>query len=488
MKTFSHIIITALLLISLPSWATIKLPALVGDNMVLQQNTKVNIWGWASPDETVKIEADWLNKEVSAVTGTDSLWKVQISTPKAGGPYSMIITGDNTITLNNILIGEVWVCSGQSNMEKPIGIQPGQKPVFNYEEEIRNANYKQIRLFHVPRKMVAEVQTNVEANWEPCTSKTIDSLKFSAAGYFFGRELFKELKVPIGLIDATWGGTRIEPWTPVEGFKMMPSLDSIYQSVQQNLKIEKHAPTLLYNGMIAPLTNYTVKGAVWYQGESNLMDVNDGLFYAEKMKALIFGWRAAWKNPEMPFYYVQIAPYHYFKDRSDRVNSPDELPLLWEAQTMSLSIPYTGMVVITDIVDDLSDIHPRDKQDVGKRLALVALAKSYGKKDIVYSGPKYKSMKTENDKILISFDYVDGGLIAKDNHPLTWFTIAGEDENFVPATAEIKGDKLVVYHEGLKNPIAVRFAWDEEAQPNFFNKAGLPAIPFRTDNWQINKK
>lgn len=485
--------ITFLLLVSFSCYtsleAKIKLPALVGNQMVLQQKTEVNIWGWANPGENIKIETQWLDQPTSTVAGKDSLWKVQVKTPNAGGPYAITLTGENTIKLTDILIGEVWVCSGQSNMEKPIGIQPGQKPVFNFEEEIKAANYPNIRLFHVPRKKIATVQSDVESTWEICTPQSVDSLKFSAVAYFFGRELYKQLNVPIGLIDASWGGTRIEPWIPTEGFKNIQGLDSLYQLAKRvDDTMNKHNPTLLYNGMIAPLTNYAVKGVIWYQGESNLMDLNDGLLYEQKMKAMIYSWRDAWKNDKLPIYYVQISPYRYYIDRTDRVDSPNELPLIWEAQTNCLNISNTGMIVTTDLVDDLSDIHPRNKQDVGKRLALVALAKSYDENKLTYSGPKYKSMKIKNGKVILSFDFVDGGLKSGDDKPLNWFTIAGADNTFVPAKAEIKGDKVIVYSQNIKKPEAVRFAWDEEAQPNFFNAADLPAIPFRTDNWKMNSK
>lgn len=483
MKAFFGIFLLGFLLANLPLYSNIKLPALVGNQMVLQQNSTINVWGKATPGEAIEVTASWNNEKQVTTTNQDSTWEVRLNTINAGGPYTMLIKGENIIELSDILLGEVWVCSGQSNMEKPIGIQPGQKPVFNHEEEIKNANYDQIRLFHVPRKMEEEVQTDVDANWEPCTSKSVDSLKFSAVGYFFGRRLFNELNVPIGLINASWGGTRIEPWTPVEGFKMVPSLDSIYKSVSQGVKVEKHAPTLLYNGMIAPLTKYAIKGCIWYQGESNLMDVNNGLAYEDRMKALVYSWRKAWNNDEMPFYYVQIAPYRYFKDRSDRVKSADELPLIWEAQTKSLSIPHTGMVVITDLVDDLSDIHPRNKQDVGLRLGNMALHKTYGKNKIIYNGPRFRSMKIDYNKAILTFSDTAKGLKAKNSKQLTFFSIAGPDKKFVPATAIVKQNKVIVSSNQVEHPVAVRFAWDEEAQPNLFNSAGLPAFPFRTDNW-----
>ncbi|HPR31132.1 MAG TPA: sialate O-acetylesterase [Prolixibacteraceae bacterium] len=484
MKHYSGTFFLILMLLKFPSLAVIQLPALVSDHMVLQQKSTVNIWGKARPGETIEVTASWNDIRYQTTANPDSTWLIPLQTSEAGGPFTLQIKGENTITLSDILLGEVWLCSGQSNMEKPVGIQPGQKPVFNYEEEIAHANYPFLRFFHVPRKMVPDVQTDVESTWQRCTPQSIDSLKFSAAGYFFGRRLHQALDVPIGLLDATWGGTRIEAWTSVEGFKKVPSLDTINRMLESgNLSVEKHAPTLLYNGMIAPLTHFSIKGCIWYQGESNLMDVNNGLAYEDRMKALIYGWRETWQNEKLPFYYVQIAPYRYFGDRPDRVQSADELPLIWEAQTRSLAIPHTGMIVITDLVDDLSDIHPRNKQDVGLRLANLALNKTYGKKDIVCQGPLFRSMEIRKNKAILAFDSVDKGLRAKAGKQLTFFTIAGEDRIFVPARAYIRNNRVVVWNREVKKPVAVRFAWDEEAQPNLFNAAGLPAVPFRTDSW-----
>lgn len=479
----SAILLLLSIVITPSIYAKIKLPALVGNHMVLQQSTTVNIWGWASPNETVIINAEWQEEPLQVITANDSIWKAQIQTPIAGGPYSITLKGENTIILTDIMIGEVWLCSGQSNMEKPIGEQHGQKPVFNAEKEIAEADYPSIRLFPVPNKKTAIPQTDINSSWIVCTPKSIDSTKFSAAGYFFGRELHKQLNVPIGLIDASWGGTLIEPWTPLEGFKKYPDLDSIYQLAQHvNNSMNKRYPTLLYRGMIAPLTNFTIKGVIWYQGETNLMNLNDGLHYEHKLGALIYGWRTEWHNPEMPFYYVQLAPYRYFKNKLKYTKSPYELPLLREAQTNCLKIKNTGMIVTTDLVDDLDDIHPRNKQDVGERLAYIALAKSYHK-DIPYSGPKYKAMKIKKNKIVLSFDFANGGLKSNDGQTLTCFTIAGENKKFVPAQTTINGKKLIIYSNEIQNPVAVRFAWKEEACPNFVNSDGLPAIPFRTDNW-----
>ncbi len=488
MRTNAFLCLLLLLTFILPhnTLAKIQLPALVGSHMVLQQNSDVKIWGKANPGETITFTAGWTDEKHTATTAPDSTWSFVIITPNAGGPYFVTIQGENTIELTDVYIGEVWLCSGQSNMEKPIGERHGQRPTFNHKKEIKNANYPRIKLFKVPKRKSLKELNDIKSSWQSCTPESVEELKFSAAGYFFGREIHKKLEVPIGLIDATWGGSRIELWTPADAFGMVDGLDSLAAAAQiPGKKAEGLAPSIFYNAMVAPLTHYSIKGAIWYQGESNLMDINDGLRYENKQKAMIKGWRSAWKNSEMPFYYVQIAPYRYYTDRQKRVNSPNELPLLWEAQTRGLQIPNTGMVVTTDLVDDLSDIHPRNKLDVGKRLANLALDKTYQVKGIKSESPVFDNAKFKKNKVILAFKNTYGSLIAKNNTAPTCFTIAGHDRKFVKAKAEIKGDKVIVYNEQLNNPAAVRFAWDEEAQPNLFNAAGLPVIPFRTDNWAM---
>ena len=320
---------------------------------------------------------------------------------------------------------------------------------------------------------------------------------------------------PIGLINTSWGGTRIEPWTPPEGFESVPALSSITEEIkdmkndyriQFSDKLKQvedwiaesrevlendgvilqmpenihpltphQRPTALYNSMIHPFVPFAIRGALWYQGESNM---GEGMMYHEKMKALINGWREIWGQGDFPFYFVQLAPHNYSGDRHDATR----LPRFWEAQAATMALPNTGMVVITD-VGNIRDIHPRNKQDVGLRLALWALAKDYGKTDLVYSGPLYKSMKVEGNTIRLSFDHVGGGLMARDETPLTWFQIAGEDKQFVEAVAEVDENTVVVSSDSVESPVAVRFGWHEIAEPNLVNKEGLPASPFRTDSW-----
>jgi sialate O-acetylesterase len=300
---------------------------------------------------------------------------------------------------------------------------------------------------------------------------------FTAVGYFFGRHLKQELDVPIGLLGSNWGGTRIEPWTPPEGFRQVPALKDIADNLDKyparnGDRIVHQSPLALYNGMICPLVPYAIRGAIWYQGESNN---GEGMLYHEKMKALIGGWRTIWDNEAMPFYFVQLAPYRYGGD-------PTRLAGIWEAQTATLAVPHTGMAVTVDI-GNVKDIHPRNKQDVGKRLALWALAKDYGQTDLCYSGPLYQGMSVEGNQVRIRFDHVCGGLVSRDGKPLSWFTIAGEDKQFVEARAEIDGETVVVQADGVARPAAVRFGWHQEAEPNLSNAAGLPASPFRTDDW-----
>jgi sialate O-acetylesterase len=425
--------------------ADVKLPKVISNHMVLQRDRALPIWGWADPGEEVTVKLD----EATRVQLADAHgnWKVVLPAVKADGKaHRMSISGKNKIELGDILIGDVWIGSGQSNMEMGIGACDKAK------EEIAAANYPQIRLMLVPKTQVPAPAKDVKADWVECSPKTVAAGGwggFSAALFYFGQRLHKELDVPVGLIDSSWGGSPIEPWT-VSG---------------QN-------GGGMYNGMIAPVKPFAIRGAIWYQGEAN---VGSGLKYYDKMQALIEGWRKAW-GYDFPFYFVQLAPWSGY--------GPGSLPPLWEAQVASLKIPGTGMAVTTDVVHNIGDIHPRNKFDVGNRLALWALAKEYGKKDLVYSGPLYKSMKVEGNKILLSFAHVGGGLKSRDGKPLSEFEIAGADRKFVPAEAAIDGDTLVVEAKEVASPTQVRFGWRNVANPNLVNKEGLPASPFQTNGWQ----
>ena len=492
--------------------ADIKLPAIISNNMVLQQKSAVPLWGWAKDGETIRINVSWSCNVLETVTDSNGFWTAKIDTPQSGGPYELkFIDGNDVCKIENVLIGEVWLCSGQSNMEMPVakGVR-GYGGVDNYKQEIAEGNYPGIRLFFVARNTSQEPQSDCTGQWTVCSPKTVGS--FSAVAYFFGRELHKTLKVPIGLIDSSWGGTPAEAWTSRRTLESDPDFKAILtrydEAVRKYPQAKKEyerklqewadsngvspkpqppvapehhhqAPAGLFNAMISPLIPYRIKGVIWYQGESNRTRAYQ---YRKLFPAMIANWRNAWGQGEFPFYYVQIAPFNY----SILYTPPSKenecfCPELQEAQFKTLSVPNTGMVVTTDI-SDLNDIHPKNKVEVGRRLALWALAKNYGKTNIVYSGPLYKSMDIEDAKIRISFDNVGSGLMVKGSQ-LSWFTISGEDRQFVPANAVIDGNEVVVWSEQVKKPVAVRFGWNMVAQPNLFNKEGLPASPFRTDDW-----
>lgn len=496
--------------------ADIKLPAVLDDHMVLQQDMPIKVWGWAEPGEGISVV--YGDQSAQTTVDEDGQWEISLEAMKAGkGPDKMIVTGTQSasVVLDDVLLGEVWVCSGQSNMEWEMWKTHSPNP------EIRRANFPKIRLFHVPRKVSTHPEEDVEAEWKACTPETIRD--FSAVAYYFGRELHQKLDVPVGLISTRWGGTRIEPWTPIAGFQSVPELHGILEEIktaneeyQKEMKkflpdlknwvassesalsegkilplqpeIPLHAqhdpqaPTALYNAMVYPLIRFTIRGTIWYQGESNR---NDGLIYTKKMEALINGWRSVWGLGDFPFYFVQLAPYNYGSSLEEEgIGVPDyyRLPLIWEAQLNALKIPNTGMAVTTDITN-LYDIHPKNKRDVGYRLSLWALAKTYGKKDLVYSGPLYKSKAIEGSKIRILFDHVGSGLISLDDRALSWFEIAGLDRVFYKAQAEIDRGAVVVWSEKVSDPAAVRFGWYQLATPNLGNREGLPASPFRTDRW-----
>jgi sialate O-acetylesterase len=485
--------------------AQIKLPALVSDNMVLQQNSNINLWGWAAPNEKISIQLEWQKTPLETTADKDGNWILSAKTPQGSEKaYTIILEGTNKITLHNILIGEVWLCSGQSNMFFTVGREEKnwKTGVLNYQEEVKNANYPNIRLFTVATDASQKPLNDVKGNWQVCSPNTID--KFSAVGYFFGRELLQKLNIPIGLISSSWGGTKAESWTSQqvleENANFIPILErnaakektyntdlaTYYSTIRkQQLESNKDSelaktifkkptkesmnkePFVLYNAMVHPLINYTIKGAIWYQGESN---AERAFQYRSLFPAMVKNWRADWKQGDFPFYYVQIAPHN------------SQNAEIREAQLFSLkTIPNTGMVVTTDI-GDAKNIHPIDKQTVGKRLALIARAKTYNESSLVYSGPIYNHMKANKKNIQIYFDYANSGLIMK-GEQLKEFEIAGKDHVFYPADAVLKANTVVVSSSKVKNPIAVRFAWKAVPEPNLFNAENLPASPFRTDDW-----
>lgn len=470
MKRIFHLLFVIILVFPFfEGKAEVKLPALFSDNMVLQQQTTVRIWGKANPSETVIITPSWNKKKYTTQTDGDGKWLVEIKTPKASTGEFLIIKGENTLTINNILIGEVWLCSGQSNMDFPIAKTKGWRTgIIDEEKEMKDADYPEIRFFHVAQKLSPKQELDdCEGKW---MITSVENLKdFSAVAFFFGRELYNNLKTPIGLIQSTWGGTHAESWTKMSVMQNDPIYAELLKEEQEKPLGTSNNKTLstLWNGMIHPLVPYTIKGVIWYQGESNSIRHQD---YTQVFTNMINGWREEWKQGCFPFYFVQIAP-HY-----------KQPPEIREAQLKTWqTVKNTGMVVITD-AGDSTDIHPRNKQIPGKRLAKWALAKDY-KKKLAFSGPIYKTMKIKANEAVLSFIYTDGGLTATDGE-LTGFFIAGEDRQFHPAIASIRKDKVVVYSPEVQNPVAVRYGWDNFFRVNLYNKAGLPASPFRTDNWK----
>lgn len=460
--------LAGLFLLSSSSHAVVRLPAILSDHMVLQRDARVPIWGWADPDEAVTVSIDGRSARTRA--GKDGRWKIELDLRKgAATPLVMKVRGaNNELQVSDVLLGEVWLGAGQSNMEKPLGEMRGQLPVFDAQHHIESANYPDIRLFKVKRRKSKEPQDDVEGRWVRCAPDTVDAIKFSAAAYFFGQRVHETLRVPVGLIETSWGGTRIEPWTPAASIVTAASEKPDSDGAQ------------LFNGQVAGIAPFALKGFLWYQGESNVTDLDDIPFYARKMEALVSGWRSHFQAPQAAFYYVQLAPHTFHVIRRFKVQDADLLPRMWEAQADALRIPDSGMIVTTDLVDDLDDIHPRDKRSIGQRLAGLALAKTYGRADVAHSGPVFRELAVQGGEAVLTFDHADG-LAARNGKPLDWFDVSGADGRWYGATAAVKDGKVVVSSPSVPAPVAVRFAWDEAARPNLVNGAGLPAMPFRSN-------
>ncbi|MCK5803208.1 MAG: 9-O-acetylesterase [Lentisphaeria bacterium] len=509
MSSVRHVfaLISFLLLGTCLSRADVSLPKIFGNHSVLQRGEPIAVWGKADAGESIRVQLGEA-AAVSTTTAADGIWRVELPAREAGGPFVLMIEGKNTVRFEDVLIGEVWLCSGQSNMAMAVASS------LNFAEEKAAANHPEIRHITMARVAASTSQDDVTTDgWKVCSPDTVGG--FSGAAYFFGRKLHGELGVPIGLINSSWGGTRIEPWTSRGGFEGVKELADIdlalrkqdpadplhkellsehLKAVEAWLVVAREAliaetfipkapvfpaallpystrsqPTALYNGMIHALVPYGIRGVTWYQGESNH---GEGMLYYHKMRALIGGWRVLWNKPDLPFYFVQIAPYKY-------TSAFDVLPTFWEAQARSATIPGAGMVVISD-VGDTQNIHPKNKQAVGMRLALQALARTYGRDGLVCSGPVFQEMKVEGASLRLRFAHVAGGFVSRAGEPLSHFEIHDADGfEFVAAAARIDGDEIVVTAPGVTKPVALRFGWHKLAVPNLMNKSGLPAWPFR---------
>jgi sialate O-acetylesterase len=472
-------LVTALVLCAAPCLADVRLPKILGSNMVLQRDSEVTIWGWSDAGEEVRVTCDWLDTAARVDADADGKWQVSIKTGEAGGPHSMTIAGKNSITLEQILFGQVWIGSGQSNMEMPlVAVSGAYTSIKDSATEVAEAKYPEIRIFQAGNFSSKEPLDDVESGismygippaackWQACTPATIPT--FASTAYFFARELHTKLNVPIGIIDASWGGTSAETWVPASGLKALGFTAELEQAATLPQKPDQKIPTRLYNGMIHPLRKFTIKGVVWYQGEGNAGRADK---YRQLFSTMIREWREAF-GYEFSFYFVQISPFNY-----GDVNAA----YLREAQLETLSLPKTGLAVTMDI-GNLSDIHPKNKQEVGRRLALWALANDYGR-DVVCSGPVYREWVPSDGQARLKFDHVGGGLATRDGEPPSHFEIAGADQVFHQATAVIEGNEVVVSSAQVAEPKAVRYAFTSNAMPNLMNKKGLPASSFRTDSW-----
>lgn len=481
--------------------ANVRLPKIFSSHAVLQRDQPIHIWGWAEPGETVSASLNGVN--ASAPANRLGRWDVYLAPQKAGGPYDLTIAGENRIVLDDILIGDVWFASGQSNMEMPLSGFPRSAVVKNAAEEIAQANHPNIRLLLVPRHPSSYPLNDFDGNvqWTACTPET--AAKFSAVAYFFGREIEAKEHVPVGLIDSTWGGTPGEAWVSLDGIAGDASLMPVFATWSRmadrqdempamlaaekaedetarkaNAPLPKHAwhpdpasyaPAGLFNGMVAPATGFRIKGVIWYQGETNSA-LERAPLYQKVFSTLINDWRSHWQEGDFPFLFTQISSF---------LSTPNECwPMVREAQRRTLSLANTGMAVTID-VGDPGNVHPSDKQTVGMRLALAARGIAYDEK-LEYSGPMYQQTSIEGDAVRVWFTHVDGGLVAKGGAP-AGFQIAGDDRKFIAATARIDGDTVVVSSPQITNPKFVRYGWENAPTVDLFNSENLPASPFTSE-------
>ena len=444
-------------------FAKVELPSIFRSNMVLQQKSIVEIWGRANPERSIEIVTSWNQKKYTVISTINGKWKADVETPEAGGPFSISISDGQEVELNNILIGEVWFCSGQSNMEMPMKGYRNQL-VLNSNEVIAKSRNESIRFFTVSKDTSSIPLNDFVGKWQECEPENVTT--FSATAYFFGKMLNDVLGVPIGLINSSWGGTRIEQWMSSEGidrFKIIPG--------PEQKKGDKIA-SLLYNAMVNPIAGYNMRGVIWYQGENNHREhVN----YAKLLPDLVEDWRTKWGIGELAFYYAQIAPFNY---NEPGVNSA----FFREAQLMaSDALPNIGMACLLDIGEE-DCIHPANKKAVGERLAYQALVKTYGMKGIAYSGPALEKMEVKGSVVELTFNHAENGLTSF-GKTLTLFKLAGNDKNFYPAKAEITTKGIILSSPRVTEPVSVRYAFDDFVVGELYNTEGLPASSFRTDDW-----
>ena len=467
--------------------ADVRLPAIFGSNMVLQAGQANRVWGWADPKETVRVSLDEHTVETNA--DDSGRWQVVLPSMYVGGPYQMSVSGKNKITFDNVMIGEVWICSGQSNMQWSV------QQSNDADLESLTANYPNIRMISVPQVGTQEAQDDFTGSWQACTPEV--AKQFSAVGYYFGRQLHQTLDIPIGLIDNAWGGSAAEAWInrdTLESDGRFGSLVEYWKQLEEEFEADpeptqnmrrrmagNQRPANIYNGVLKPTIGYGIRGVIWYQGESN---ASRAYQYRDLFPLMIQSWRDEWGQGDFPFYWVQLADY--MQEKQEPADST--WAELREAQTMTMSkLPNTGEAVILNL-GEASDIHPKNKQDVAKRLARWALANDYGYDQLVHHSPQYKSMEKQNGHVVLTFDQVGGGMDTFDVREPLGFTIAGKDKVFHFAKAEILGEgrgrsQIRVSSEHVSEPVAVRYAWADNPVCNVQNLEGLPLTPFRTDDW-----
>lgn len=445
--------------------AEISLPKFFASDMVLQQQTTVKIWGKADPNKRVKVFTSWNLKRYKTTADNNGDWSIAFNTGKAGGPYFITISDGKLLKLNNILLGEVWLCSGQSNMEMPMKGFMGQ-PIEGGNTAIMQSENDQLRLFRVARKADLEEQTDVVGRWEEALPISVRD--FSATAYYFGKILQETLNVPVGLICSSWGGSIIEAWMDEDMLKAFPN--AVIPTQSDAIKHPHKTPTMLYKGMLKPLAGIAVKGVIWYQGESNKDNYDE---YPELFRTMTDGWRKAWGQKEMPFYFCQIAPYKYGGGKNSA--------FIREAQAKTAKQPQAAMAVLMDTGEELC-IHPAKKREAGERLAYLALQKSYNYQGIVAESPEYKTFEIKDNKVTILFDKAPMGIYAKGRRSQQ-FQIAGADKVFYPAEAVVHNNKVVVSSEQVPHPVAVRYAFDDFVVGDLFGMGDLPVSSFRTDDW-----
>ena len=495
---------------AIPAIADVTLPCVFSDHMVLQRDKPVAVWGWADGGEQVRVSVAGVRAETK--TGPDGRWSLSVGPLAAGGPHTMVVEGANKVTISDVLVGEVWLCSGQSNMAMTVSRSA------DFEKEKAAAQWPKIRMLTVARKSQPEPAERCQGDWKVCTPETVGG--FSAAGYFFGRTLHEKLDVPVGLIDSSWGGTAVEAWTSMEVQQAIPQLKPMLESWQTQADtydpdaakaryenqleawktkaakakadgkpaprkprapmdpmVNQNRPSNLFNGMIQPLIPYGIRGAIWYQGEHN-SNGEQSKRYGLQLETLIADWRTRFGQGDFPFFFVQLP--NYMKPQQQ----PSEFTgwvMVREGMLKTLAVPNTGMAITVDVGEE-TDIHPKNKQAVGYRLALWGLATVYGE-DCIYCGPLCKGSEVKDGAVEVQFDHAGDGLKTSDGGPVKGFAIAGSDQEFVWADARIVGDRVIVSSSDVKEPVAVRYAWANNPEVNLVNSAGLPASPFRTDEW-----